>query len=418
MSLKYAKDNEESIKDLFEKRRYYINDSTSNYKNLTNFDFAEKYLYGRVDRDYVPVILNEERVSLRQARTKSNTQKITMGPSFVLDAFDALALQFEKARIAGQIKADDKFLASLKIVNSYQPPNKAYMDYFNKFAEGLRNEVGRRKTIIKTFDDFAEELLVLVEKAASRFPFTYTGFVKSRFCSPMISGLVLEIAAEDHSNDEKKIENFIHSPNWHFFLNACANYGFLVDQNRPWRLVADIGSDEMLRYSRNYALESTDEIISSAFNKTHLKYYGAFKVLMLELYNKVKKPRYNISEYCNSTGKDIPQLVHSDNYTIDTLNKTYSDKYFLNMYCKIRLMEESENLMMNETQKRKLIKKTIDRIGLAPDPRVLTDFEKIINEPYNSSGSLTRVNLSVMMRQHHAEQNIDEGEIEKVFSGY
>ena len=75
-----------------------------------------------------------------------------------------------------------------------------------------------------------------------------------------MSGLAVEIAAIDASNDDEKINLFTKSKNWEFYLNACRSYGFMVDQMAPWRLVADIGSSEMIKYARRYGMTATDTV--------------------------------------------------------------------------------------------------------------------------------------------------------------
>ena len=88
------------------------------------------------------------------------------------------------------------------------------------------------------FDHFVEKLFPFLKKTMRLNPFTFPAFVKSGYCPINASGLVIEIANElDHANDVKKMQDFYNSPNWEFYLNVCANFGFMVDRNNPWRLV-------------------------------------------------------------------------------------------------------------------------------------------------------------------------------------
>ena len=53
MAVNYAESNKESTLDLYLKRMSYYNTVQSTatvYTNLVDFNFAEKYLYGRVNR--------------------------------------------------------------------------------------------------------------------------------------------------------------------------------------------------------------------------------------------------------------------------------------------------------------------------------------------------------------------------------
>ena len=77
----------------------------------------------------------------------------------------------------------------------------------------------------------------------------------------------------DASNDDGKAQAFIDSNNWEFFVNAAATYGFMVDKNVPWRLVADIGSSPMIEYATRHRFFSTDEVLLFAYQKAHSSYY-------------------------------------------------------------------------------------------------------------------------------------------------
>ena len=58
MSILYKESNKETARELFEKKEFYSIDTTSDYTNLVDFEFAEKMLYGRVDQFFQPIIVN------------------------------------------------------------------------------------------------------------------------------------------------------------------------------------------------------------------------------------------------------------------------------------------------------------------------------------------------------------------------
>ena len=52
MSIFFKEDNSESAKELFDKKSFYNTVTDTDHPNLVDFEFAEKALYGRVDRLY------------------------------------------------------------------------------------------------------------------------------------------------------------------------------------------------------------------------------------------------------------------------------------------------------------------------------------------------------------------------------
>ena len=208
------------------------------------------------------------------------------------------------------------------------------------------------------------------------------------------TGLVINIASLDYSNDEQKIEKFKNSPNWEFYLNACRSYGFSVDANNPWRLVADLGSPEMIQYARRYGRLSTDVVLAFNYMPAHITFYENFANLFLAMYNEIKN-EYVEKEYCQN-GNVISRIVTPVNYTMETLMETFSKADFLKLYMKIRLMEEKE-VNLNEMQKENLQRDCSQMFNNAPESKVIAVFEKLIAETYNNSGSLTDLIYRVRM---------------------
>ena len=59
MSTFYAENNNESTQNLFSKRLVYsVEMANKEIPHLVNFNFGEKLLYGRVNFQYVPIVLN------------------------------------------------------------------------------------------------------------------------------------------------------------------------------------------------------------------------------------------------------------------------------------------------------------------------------------------------------------------------
>ena len=67
MSELFKESNFETTKELFDKSFIYkaeMLNYAKRYSNLIDFNFAEKYFYGRVDRNFVSIQVNETLTSL------------------------------------------------------------------------------------------------------------------------------------------------------------------------------------------------------------------------------------------------------------------------------------------------------------------------------------------------------------------
>ena len=385
MSTFYKEKNNESTFELFNKRVVYFGDSSSDtYTNLIDFT-AEKIMYGRVSRTFAPIVIPQGSSRLKQIPSETLTSQGLQALDFVVDAFLDLQQQFLKCSIANKINNSDEYLTNLKVYKAYVDPYNRYEQYMRRYRPILQQDSRMNSTNMENFDIMANGLSEIVGSAGQTNPFTFPAFVKSRKAPINISGLAIEIADLDAANDDEKINSFINSPNWNFYLNTCRTYGFMVDQNVPWRLVADIASEPMLEYARNYNLNSVDEILTFTYQSAYYSYYQNFTQILLDMYNQFK-PRSIIKiNECNSR-VNVTRVRPREYANTDILTMNYNQSKLINLYCNIRFDEEETQYTDN--QKFKLIKDTL-QISKSRSAGVAIElFEREINKTFDYQGSL------------------------------
>ena len=389
MSFYYVSSNGEDARKLYIKRNIYRNKLlgyTTKYRNITDFYFGEKFLYGRVNRFFTPITFNNSALRLKKFNSSITQSPSLSAVNFVVDAFNGLAQQFEKCAMQGLISTDDPYLSKLKVYKAYLSPEQAYDKQWRSYVAVVKAAFMEKDIKVKNFDELIKELMVMLDKSAPTIAFTQTAYTKSRRCSILTSGLAVEIANISCASDEAKINSFINSSNWEFYVNACNSYGFMIDLSAPWRLVADIGSQFMIdSYANRYGISSTNQILETAYGYTHGIYYNKFKYYLLELYNAVTpNTHYTVLEECN--GRTITRFVQPVRYTIDSLEEKYSEQYFLKLYCQIRFLEEESEFKDHEM--RELITDTINLATARDLGSALEKFERILNKTFDYSGSL------------------------------
>lgn len=392
MSDSYVEKEDETTLTIFNKRVIYDFDSqNSNYTNLVDFNLAEKFLYGRVSRNYRPIYFEDK------SNLKTFNSSITNGPplqaaNFVVDMFDRLVTQFDKCVQIGKITGDDPFLSSLRVFKAFQDPVELHGSYLQNYLNSISRDL--RKTNFNNLPEFMSLLEDRLDGSLKLYPITFSGFVKSKLCPISVSGLAIEIADAEYFNDNRKIDEFVNSPNWEFYLNACRSYGFMVDKLIPWRLVADIGTTECIEYALEYELDDTNFILTSLYSETDIIFFNKLKFYLLNLYNQnagVYAETYQCNDGVRTKYKNVEQI------NINKFDQIISEKQLLNFYLKIRILEEDKKL--TKGQQTKLIKDTIklyDSKGLSTALRV---FSEIVNQPFDSSGSLSYLNKARRLRE-------------------
>ena len=138
---------------------------------------------------------------------------------------------------------------------------------------GLNHNLSLKITSLKTFVPIFLDFLL---DQGNSFPLTFSSFVMGAPSYTLESGLSFEVATFAHDSDEEKIKEFITHPYFEFYKNAALKYGFYIDMNAPWRLVANLSSPAMQKFM-SVSMGSVNVGPLKYFSNLHLSsFYGRY----------------------------------------------------------------------------------------------------------------------------------------------
>ena len=158
MSVFYKESNLESTQDLYDKSVIYYSEMVqyaSKYSCVVDFAFAEKAMYGKVDRNFISIEPNV----ITQFKKLPNSEGLASSVevmSFVADAFVSLSRHFQRSTQIGAIRKGDPYLSNLLAFDGYTEPSKVYNDYLNTLVGAMSSVKDARNIEIKDFYDFIE----------------------------------------------------------------------------------------------------------------------------------------------------------------------------------------------------------------------------------------------------------------------
>lgn len=406
----YVKKNTENSLELFNRRSIY-NSKLLQYRKdyIVNFFRGEKILYGRMSRRFEPVVTSPgSLVPLQSADSNTSLQVV----SFVNDVFREMCVQFKKCAEAGTIDNADPYLSNLKAYKAYTSPEELFGSYRDIYYSSIAAVFAQNQIHVKSFEEFIQQLMPLLPNALRTDPITFPGFVKSTNCTVMSTGLAIEIADLKYYDDQVKIDSLINSNNWEFFVNACNDYGFMVDLNVPWRIVADLNSEIMKQQARRYGYIS---FVDTGFDSACIIYIKNFVSELNRLYNRVKGP-YTITEVCKDGTVKQKTIIPHD-YTTAELTHKYTARYFLNLYLRMRLMEEQPHLSHEDVST--IVKAYTDAtVANQSLSAIMHGFESAINKTFDKSGSLSYIVKQIRAQAEAAFARGDISNITVNFDGY
>tara|TARA_A100001391_G_C5069218_1_gene277891 strand:- start:75 stop:1256 length:1182 start_codon:yes stop_codon:yes gene_type:complete len=359
-------------KEMFEIRQTYDSVFPS---TVESYDFIDKknIMYGRLNIDNDTVHVNE--FYLKEiSSTKSNN---ILCLNFVGHAFRDFREAF-KNEYGKTIKKDQFFSTDWDAKKSFENPHIFYdrrmkdiTDVFIKQNLFAKNN----KDLVKNIDDFMRILFDdFYPSMGSKMPITKSGLIASKYYNPATTGLCIEISSDDAGLDYVKFNKFIKSPNFEFYLLLAAEYGFFVDKNTPWRLVANLNSSKMQEYMAKYNL-SKGTVFDTCFVKTYKYDIQNLKAYIWQMYESFLaiSPNYMESVPVFGTLKCPPdkqankKAVPREKITYDSFQSKYDNLTWLKIYYRIKLDEigvnQSNALTTKELQKIEQIYNSLDFEG-------------------------------------------------------
>jgi len=369
----------------------YVKRSRKNHSNIVNFNRGEKLFYGRMNYRDCPVVLHPHFgvPALRPIQASQSSTSPLSALNFVAEAFDMMVRYFEQCVQAGLIKGEERYLSNLVAYKAYEDPWAKFQTLKDGYKNSLSKKFKRNHVNFLTMEDFLPHFLTYTNQAVSKVPITYAGFVKSRQCTVMHSGLAIEIADLDCSNDAAKVVHFLGSPNWEFFVNTCNDFGFIIDQNIPWRIVADVSAAAMRSRESKYSVTGLgpNALFDLYYVPAAFVHTQHFIDDILDYYNASKKNRVRVKYDCGG-GKAIYRSVVPRSYTPTEVYKILSPERRMSIYCALRLAEEKPE--MSQVARTQIIDeclaiyRSVREYGLA-----IRYFENFVSKTFDKRGSFS-----------------------------
>ena len=296
-----GKNNLKTSRLAFERAKYKLEAFEQFYPHVYDFGFAERTFYGRVNRLLEPVVVKEE--FLKEMTVSGQDVGSHRAINFVSDQFKEMELHFAKACRMGTIPTDDPVLSSLKIKRSYENPH----DGFKKTSESamrkiLDGYVMKHKGQINSFGDVIRIFIDYYLHSDIIETVILSDYMKSVNSNIFQSGLAIDIAGLDYSNDAIKEQQMFNSPAFKYYMNITKQYGFRVDQNNPGVIVSDLDSPVTANYRKRYLLPTVQSVFNKQYNKTVFTDLIHLEKLLIDSYNSyVNNNPYNTHyKSCNN----------------------------------------------------------------------------------------------------------------------
>tara|TARA_B100001123_G_scaffold418763_1_gene523142 strand:+ start:5068 stop:6276 length:1209 start_codon:yes stop_codon:yes gene_type:complete len=347
--------------------------------------------FGKIDTKGIAVYPKEEFLA------PLDVKKQFKALNFVAEAFSDLQTFIQRAKDRNTFPTD--FLDDFSPKRAWKSLPVEYDNYFEDYIfNPFLNEylVGKK---IDSFATFTREYLRFVRTVAPDISITQNEFIVSSDCTNKISGLVIDLVADDHGDNNHKVKKYLEKFEYLNFIGSCRRFGFRLNKHAPWQLIADLttlklpsgDANPMLDYAKKHEvyLEENHLFDKCYYAASHVDYEN-FKRYLYILYTshysvnstydkisvRLKSVKYGspiFSDYETKLIKEQPVEVVPKTY--QEFEARYGEAYFLKLYFRVRLIENEKEERYSD-----LVKNVVDYYGLKDKEHALKYIDlKLIN---------------------------------------
>jgi len=229
----------------------------------------------------------------------------------------------------------NELFGSFGVAQGYKSPYLEYMQYALTILTGFNKRLGARtKKIVFNFADYVKEFTAHL--ALGNVPFTFASYYASPRASAFSTGLVVSFADMNANNDFYKGEYF-ENPEFGKYVQSAANFGFRVDLNAPWRLVADLKSAPMAKYMLRHNVPDLNASFQRFYSLAINYEISATTALLVTAYEAYQETRqYGVTQdYCikpNPYFKSASDIEVVKSISQQVFIEEYSTHQFLEDY--------------------------------------------------------------------------------------
>lgn len=337
-----------SSKKFFIQKNLYDRDSFDNANayapDAINLFENGNILYGRVDNQNNSIAIKKP--YLKRLDLESDEKLFCV--DFVADAFSQLKREIKRETFAGNMIPYGAY-AECDPVKAWISPIKSYENaveemvrlYFETYIVDLELS-GVLDLKINTFKEYVLNFINFFSKRKNSSFVSLTHFIRSVFCSPLSSGLILELSDDDHNDDKAKFDKYLTDPNFTTFSRLALKHGFRIDKNAPWRLIADLNSEAMKKQLTDRKINSLTQFFEEYYYQTYLADLQVMRDVMYKSYDEYSSrfPYYKVSVKEYRLRERLSKEQKAD-------NGEYGVSYFIDLYAHLRMLEASGEVNLN-----------------------------------------------------------------------
>jgi hypothetical protein len=361
------------------------------YRSLRDFSRDKKYLIGKVSPEQFAIIPRPEMIT-RIKYTDGDSSLGALG--FVQRAFDSMAerydnLIFQNRTVTDEANAEGT-LERIRAKVAYQSSVKEYIRLNNaSYTIFVDNLPKATKDRIENLKDFLDAYVEYLLSPQTRIPYFLSDYIKSGYNPIWTTGLTIEIDDAPYSDDGYKVRKYLTNPNFRKFISLAQEFGFMIDKQVPWRLVADIDSKAMKNTLQRMGEQnvSIPYVIQNNFSVVDTNDFLFMLNDVYKAYNYfIKQNSYSDRTNSRIDTEKESRVIIRNVVGVEALSQVVNEEWITAF---IKIKNKSTGLNMKEDELAMIINTEKRKVGFQSLDRIVTSINKKFNFTPFDEGSKT-----------------------------
>jgi len=260
------------------------------------------------------------------------------------------------------------FIDVSKPVKAHTSLVDLYFDYFSNTLNHAFIDLfttPQQKNEILNFDDFMNQYINYAIMNSDQ-PHTLVSFLRSDQVSNRCSGLIIDFTKESQNDNHIKWKKYLSNDFFTDYMKIAAQFGFYINKNAPWSIVANLSSKNMKKYMLPYGVGNADQhFYTNCFQAEYISYesfkkymFGAYKgflspnndgspsriekeVLRNCVRDSVFNSTFSVKRVVRDRTTEFKSLIE---ITYEEFISIYPERYFIEKYLQVRLLESGFRL--------------------------------------------------------------------------
>jgi hypothetical protein len=232
-------------------------------------------------------------------------------------------------------------------------------------------------------------------------------YIKSSFNPQRTSGLVIELSDASYGDDAAQVSDFLTNKNYKKLVGIALEYGFMIDKQIPWRLVADVNSKAMRQAMRDNGFESgsIDTVLEEYYSIVDLNDFFLMIRDMYRAYNSFIRTN-SFSNRTSTKQKDESRVIIRNPIEIMQLSQIPTSKWIALF---IRLKNKSSGINMGHIELKRIISTETEKVGYVSLQNIVTSINKKFNfTPYEFGSAAHRTLVRKKRFERDSEDSREE----------